>query len=74
MAVGKIPRNLVDPEYVNFHLTQEKGKKKELLQRFIDLCTDSKVHKSQLRNNKAHDTSLFGQSLVTRLFDVVVED
>lgn len=40
---GKIPRNLVDPEYVNFHLTQEKGKKKELLQRFIDLCTDSKV-------------------------------
>ncbi|XP_014518256.1 uncharacterized protein LOC106775626 [Vigna radiata var. radiata] len=40
---GKFPRNRVNAEYVNFHLTQQKGKKKLLLQEFIDLCLDSKV-------------------------------
>ncbi|KAG4948901.1 hypothetical protein GLYMA_15G121100v4 [Glycine max] len=40
---GKFPRSHVNPEYVNFHLTQQKSKTKELLQKFIDLCLDSKV-------------------------------
>ncbi|TKY72282.1 U-box domain-containing protein 33 [Spatholobus suberectus] len=40
---GKFPRSRVNSEYVNFHLTQEKGKRKVLLQKFIDLCLDSKV-------------------------------
>ncbi|CAJ1962748.1 unnamed protein product [Sphenostylis stenocarpa] len=41
--VGKFPRSVVNAEYVKFHLTQEKGKRKLLLQEFIDLCLDSKV-------------------------------
>ncbi|TKY53901.1 U-box domain-containing protein 33 [Spatholobus suberectus] len=41
--LGKIPRSHVNLEYVNMHLTQEKGKRKLFLQKFIDLCVDSKV-------------------------------
>ncbi|KAL2341423.1 hypothetical protein Fmac_009363 [Flemingia macrophylla] len=40
---GKFPRRRVNPEYVNYHLTQHRGKMKLLLQKFIDLCLDSKV-------------------------------
>nr|KYP62819.1 U-box domain-containing protein 33 [Cajanus cajan] len=40
---GKFPRNRVNPGYVNYFLTQHKGKTKLLLQKFIDLCLDSKV-------------------------------
>ncbi|KAK7246025.1 hypothetical protein RIF29_40882 [Crotalaria pallida] len=40
---GKIPRSHVNPEYVNIYLNQEKGKRKVLLQKFLDLCMDSKV-------------------------------
>ncbi|RDX91500.1 U-box domain-containing protein 33, partial [Mucuna pruriens] len=43
IPMGKIPRSHVNIEYVNMHLTQEKGKRKLLLQKFIDLCVDSKV-------------------------------
>ncbi|CAJ1941548.1 unnamed protein product [Sphenostylis stenocarpa] len=41
--LGKIPRSHVNVEYVNMHLAQEKDKRKLLLQKFIDLCVDSKV-------------------------------
>uniref|UniRef100_K7LB97 UspA domain-containing protein n=1 Tax=Glycine max TaxID=3847 RepID=K7LB97_SOYBN len=39
----KFPRSHVNPEYVNFHLTQRKSKTKVFLQKFIELCLDSKV-------------------------------
>ncbi|KAJ1400368.1 UspA [Sesbania bispinosa] len=41
--LGKIPRSHVNLEHVNIYLTQEKGKRKLLLQKFTDLCIDSKV-------------------------------
>ncbi|XP_027338240.1 U-box domain-containing protein 35-like [Abrus precatorius] len=41
---GKIPRSHVKPEYVDFYLAQKKGQRKLLLQRFIDICIDSKVN------------------------------
>ncbi|XP_058727754.1 U-box domain-containing protein 35-like [Vicia villosa] len=41
--MGKIPRSRVNQEYVNIYMTQEKSKRKLLLQKFIDMCTDSKV-------------------------------
>ncbi|CAL5199634.1 unnamed protein product [Lathyrus oleraceus] len=41
--LGKIPRSRVNQEHVNIYLTQVKSKRKILLQKFIDLCTDSKV-------------------------------
>ncbi|KAJ1428634.1 UspA [Sesbania bispinosa] len=41
--LGKMVRSHVNPEHVDFYLTQEKSKRKLLLQKFIDLCTDSKV-------------------------------
>ncbi|KAJ1427107.1 Rossmann-like alpha/beta/alpha sandwich fold [Sesbania bispinosa] len=41
--LGKIPRSHVNLEYVNIYLNQEKGKRKSLLQKFTDLCIDSKV-------------------------------
>ncbi|KAK7363873.1 hypothetical protein VNO77_06033 [Canavalia gladiata] len=42
--LGKIPRSHVKLEYVNIHLAKEIGKRKLLLQNFIDLCVDSKVN------------------------------
>ncbi|KAF1875692.1 hypothetical protein Lal_00006322 [Lupinus albus] len=42
--LGKIPRSHVHPQYVNMYLTQERGKRKFLLQKFIHhLCLHSKV-------------------------------
>ncbi|CAK8564512.1 unnamed protein product [Lathyrus sativus] len=41
--LGKIPRSRVNREHVNIYLTQVKNKRKILLQKFIDLCTKSKV-------------------------------
>ncbi|XP_057420158.1 U-box domain-containing protein 35-like [Lotus japonicus] len=41
--LGKIPRSHVNLEHVNICLTLEKAKRKLLLQKFIDLCVDSKV-------------------------------
>ncbi|KAK7331165.1 hypothetical protein VNO77_25382 [Canavalia gladiata] len=41
---GKFPRSHINPDYVNFHLDEEKDKRKVLLQRFIDQCNDSKVN------------------------------
>ncbi|CAL5199627.1 unnamed protein product [Lathyrus oleraceus] len=40
---GKIPRKYATQEHVNIFLSQEKRKRKVLLQKFIDMCTDSKV-------------------------------
>ncbi|KAL5056645.1 hypothetical protein RYX36_037327 [Vicia faba] len=42
-ALGKIPRKCVSQEHVNNYLSQEKMKRKILLQKFVDLCTGSKV-------------------------------
>jgi hypothetical protein len=44
ITVGKMPRTHVNEEHVNIYLTQEKSKRKILLQKFIDLCIDSKVN------------------------------
>ncbi|XP_019463159.1 PREDICTED: U-box domain-containing protein 33-like [Lupinus angustifolius] len=42
--LGKIPRSHVHPDYVNMYLTQERGKRKFVVQNFIHhLCLDSKV-------------------------------
>ncbi|XP_058727731.1 U-box domain-containing protein 35-like [Vicia villosa] len=41
--LGKIPRSRVNQEHVNIYLTQVKSKRKKLIQKFIDLCTESKV-------------------------------
>ncbi|MED6131703.1 hypothetical protein PIB30_012140 [Stylosanthes scabra] len=40
---GKIPRKLVNEQCVDTYLTQEKSKRKVLLQKFIDLCNLKKV-------------------------------
>ncbi|CAL5199492.1 unnamed protein product [Lathyrus oleraceus] len=41
--LGKIPRKYVSQKHVNTYLSQEKRKRKIFLQRFIDVCTASKV-------------------------------
>ncbi|KAL5056644.1 hypothetical protein RYX36_037326 [Vicia faba] len=41
--LGKIPRSHVNQEHVDIYLAQEKSKRRMLLQKFIDLCNDSKV-------------------------------
>ncbi|MED6124046.1 hypothetical protein PIB30_055312 [Stylosanthes scabra] len=40
---GKIPRKLVNEQCVDTYLTEEKSKRKLLLQKFIDLCNLKKV-------------------------------
>ncbi|XP_058771898.1 U-box domain-containing protein 35-like [Vicia villosa] len=42
-SLGKIPRRYVSQEQVNNYLSQEKRKRRILLQKFIDMCTGSKV-------------------------------
>ncbi|GAB4830720.1 hypothetical protein Ancab_004753 [Ancistrocladus abbreviatus] len=43
LGSGKVPKNQVRPEQVEYYVTQERGKRRELLQRFIDKCTSYKV-------------------------------
>ncbi|GAB4826451.1 hypothetical protein Ancab_033346 [Ancistrocladus abbreviatus] len=40
---GKVPKSQVRPEQVETYMAQERGKRRELLQKFIDKCTASKV-------------------------------
>lgn len=44
--VGKIPRCHVNLEHVDIYLTQKKNKRKLLIQKFINLCVESKVTQS----------------------------
>ncbi|KAJ7967855.1 U-box domain-containing protein 33 [Quillaja saponaria] len=41
--MGRLPRNHVNPEFVENYLAQEKGKRRLLLQKFINSCSASKV-------------------------------
>ncbi|OAY41230.1 U-box domain-containing protein 35 [Manihot esculenta] len=41
--LGKLPKNQVSPEQVEIYMAQERGKRRELLQKFIHLCSQSKV-------------------------------
>lgn len=61
--LGKIPRSNINPEYVNMYLTQERGKRKLLLQKFIDLCVDSKV--------KVEVMLIEGDNIAKAIVDVV---
>ncbi|XP_075664619.1 U-box domain-containing protein 35-like [Castanea sativa] len=41
--LGKIPKNQVNPEQVQSYMDQERNKRRELLQKFINACSSSKV-------------------------------
>ncbi|KDP35524.1 hypothetical protein JCGZ_08962 [Jatropha curcas] len=41
--LGKLPKNQVSPEQVEIYMAQERGKRRELLQKFINMCSASKV-------------------------------
>lgn len=41
--LGKLPRNQVNPEQLETFMAQEKGKRRQLLQKFLDACSKSKV-------------------------------
>ncbi|XP_048236065.1 U-box domain-containing protein 35 isoform X2 [Ricinus communis] len=41
--LGKLPKNQVSPEQVEIYMAQERGKRRELLQKFIRICSASKV-------------------------------
>nr|KYP52128.1 U-box domain-containing protein 35 [Cajanus cajan] len=43
LGVGMIPRNQVSGEQVESYIAQERGKRRELLQKFLQSCTNSKV-------------------------------
>ncbi|KAK7262063.1 hypothetical protein RJT34_29623 [Clitoria ternatea] len=43
LGIGMIPRNQVSAEQVESYITQERGKRIELLQKFIQLCSTYKV-------------------------------
>ncbi|KAK7292498.1 hypothetical protein RIF29_08279 [Crotalaria pallida] len=61
--LGKIPRSHIHPEYVNMYLTQERGKRKLLLQKFIHLCIDSKV--------KVETMLIEGDNVAKAIVDIV---
>ncbi|XP_059437070.1 U-box domain-containing protein 35-like [Corylus avellana] len=41
--LGMLPRSQVKPEMVKSYVSQERGKRKKLLQKFLDTCSTSKV-------------------------------
>lgn len=41
--LGKLPKNQVSPEQVESYMAQERSKRGELLQKFLDACSTSKV-------------------------------
>lgn len=41
--LGKLPRNQVNPEQLETFMAQEMGKRRQLLQKFLDACSKSKV-------------------------------
>jgi len=43
VGVGMIPKNQVSPEQVESYMAQERGKRRELLNKFLQLCSASKV-------------------------------
>ncbi|XP_027333636.1 U-box domain-containing protein 35-like [Abrus precatorius] len=43
LGIGMIPRNQVSAEQVESYIAQERGKRRELLQKFLQSCSTSKV-------------------------------
>ncbi|KHN14415.1 U-box domain-containing protein 33 [Glycine soja] len=43
LGVGMIPKDQVSPEQVESYMAQERGKRRELLNKFLQLCSASKV-------------------------------
>lgn len=43
MTVGMLPKDQVIPQLVEKYKEQEKSKRKELMSRFINFCSDFKV-------------------------------
>ncbi|KAK7387672.1 hypothetical protein VNO78_22460 [Psophocarpus tetragonolobus] len=43
LGIGMIPRNQVSPEQVESYIDQERGKRREVLQKFLQSCSTSKV-------------------------------
>ncbi|KAJ8770301.1 hypothetical protein K2173_013255 [Erythroxylum novogranatense] len=41
--LGKLPRSQVSPQQLQSYMVQERGKRRELLQKFLNLCSASKV-------------------------------
>ncbi|KAG4948900.1 hypothetical protein JHK86_042139 [Glycine max] len=49
LGVGMIPKDQVSPEQVESYMAQERGKRRELLNKFLQLCSASKVLILQLQ-------------------------
>ncbi|CAK7323348.1 unnamed protein product [Dovyalis caffra] len=43
MVVGRLPKSQVSAQQVENHMAQERGKRRELLQKYINMCSASKV-------------------------------
>ncbi|KAF7840498.1 U-box domain-containing protein 35-like [Senna tora] len=43
LGVGMVPKSQVSAEQIESYMAQERGKRRELLQKFIQLCSASKV-------------------------------
>lgn len=52
IIVGKIPKNQVSQEQVQSYMDQERNKRRELLQKFLNACSSSKVHKPPMYHFK----------------------
>ena len=49
VGVGMIPKDQVSPEQVESYMAQERGNRRELLNKFLQLCSASKVLTLQLQ-------------------------
>jgi membrane-bound lytic murein transglycosylase len=43
MVVGRLPKSQVSAQQVENYMAQERDKRRELLQKFINMCSASKV-------------------------------
>ncbi|KAJ0083167.1 hypothetical protein Patl1_09620 [Pistacia atlantica] len=54
--LGRLPRSQVNPEQVETYMAQERGKRRELLQKFFDACPASEVKVDTMLIESESDT------------------
>uniref|UniRef100_A0A2P2JZI7 Uncharacterized protein n=1 Tax=Rhizophora mucronata TaxID=61149 RepID=A0A2P2JZI7_RHIMU len=56
MTVGKLPKSQVSAQQVESYMAQERGKRRQNLQKFLNMCSASKVFEQKKRKKQKQFT------------------
>ncbi|KAG4378268.1 hypothetical protein AAZX31_17G004900 [Glycine max] len=72
LGIGMIPRNQVSAEQVESYIDQERGKRRELLQKFLQSCSTSKIKQQNYSEQVKVDTILIeSDSVAKAILDLI---